>query len=55
MFDVLFYLLYGLLYTPAHSTETEIFSNELFKIVFHEILPALQKHKPEDFDKVSRL
>lgn len=50
------YVLGGLMiHTPAHSTETEIFSNELFKIVFHEILPALQKHKPEDSDKVSRL
>ena len=31
-----------MIHTSTHSTETEIFSDELFKIVFHELLPAFR-------------
>ena len=44
-----------ILYTSTHSSESEICSDKLFKIVFHEILPTLRNNKLEDSDKVSQL
>ncbi len=48
MFTVSFF---KMLYTSTHSTETEIGSDKLFKIVFHrDYLPL--KNKSKDSDKV---